>query len=199
MKNKPAEVIEFVGMPRSGKTTQIKLLKAYLTKSGRTVKIISDRERAAKIATPPTEVVGYKLVFFAFALEEYFRSCNHYDYILIDRGFNDAAVWFETERALGHISTVRAKELQQTFKEYQQKVGQIFCLLTSPATARQRHQVTTHQSVDDVGMSSAYLAALTKSYQAVMKKVVRATIIDTTTLTPRSIHEMIIKKLVRER
>lgn len=43
------KVIEFVGMARAGKTTQINLLKSYLESKGFAVTVLTDRERALSL------------------------------------------------------------------------------------------------------------------------------------------------------
>lgn len=159
------KVIEFVGMPRAGKSTQINLLRKALTSKGKRVKVITDRFRASQMKTPPTEVIAYKLVFFSKVLEDYFRSKGHYDYLLIDRGFVDSTVWFDVEHILGHISSKRAMELKDTFLEFVRDVDQIVCLMVDVSEAAHRHEKTKHMKVDEVGMSEEYLTALDKAYQ----------------------------------
>lgn len=63
------KVIEFLGMARAGKTTQINLLKKHLQKQGFKVAVLTDRERASSLATPPTEGLAYTLVFFENAID----------------------------------------------------------------------------------------------------------------------------------
>ena len=159
------KVIEFVGMPRAGKSTQIRLLRNALVKKGKRVKVITDRFRASGMKTPPTEVIAYKLVFFSKALEDYFKYNDRYDYLLIDRGFYDSIIWFDVEKILGHISSQRATELKNTFIEFTKRVDDVICLMVDVTEAENRHTKTKHMNVDDVGMSKEYLTALTEAYQ----------------------------------
>lgn len=158
-------VIEFLGMPRAGKTTQIKLLKRYFEKQGKKVHVISDRARAAKMKTPAEESVAYDLVMFALGLEEYFKHKEFFDVILIDRGFNDGQIWFDIKGRLKEISRQRAVELKKTFDDYAPLVHKIICMMVDPQTAIDRHQNTKHMKVDDFGLSLPCLRALAKSYQ----------------------------------
>jgi thymidylate kinase len=187
-------VIEFLGMPRSGKTTQIKMLGKFLRQQKYSVKVITDRIRAMKIQTPPTEVTGFKLIYFSAVVEEYFRKKETCDYLIIDRGFNDSMVWFDVERILRHITPPRAKQIRDTFKEYQPLVNQVFCLMTQPSVSLERHQRTKHQVIDNVGMSEAYLYALKKAYRKNLKNFSNCTVINTK-LSPDSMHKAILKKL----
>jgi thymidylate kinase len=159
-------IIEFLGMPRAGKSTQIKLLKNALVKKGYSVKVITDRFRASKIKTPPSEIIAFKLVFFSLALEEYFRSIDKYDFIIIDRGFNDSVVWFDVERELQHISSKRSLELKKTFLEFVTKVDKIIYMIINPTESSKRHLKTKHMKIDDVGMSKEYLTVLQKAYNS---------------------------------
>jgi len=187
-------VIEFLGMPRSGKTTQIKLLEKFLRQKKYSVKVITDRIRAKKIQTPPTEVTGFKLLYFSAVVEEYFRKKGSCDYLIIDRGFYDSMVWFDVEKILKHITVERAKQIRDTFREYQPLVDQTFCLMTNPTISMQRHTQTAHQVIDNVGMSEAYLNALKKAYRQNLKNFWNCTIVNSK-LSPEKMHKVIINKM----
>ncbi len=159
------KMIEFFGMPRSGKTTQIDMLRTFLQEAGYTVCVVSDRDRADSIGTPPSEIVGYKLVFFSQVIEAFFANQPSCDFLIVDRGFHDSIAWFEAERLLRHISSERADQLSDTFSEYQQYVDQGFCLMVDLDTAFQRHDSKEQMAVDDHAMTKNYLQALERSYQ----------------------------------
>jgi len=191
------KLLEFIGTPRAGKTTQIKLLKRYLEKRGLRVKVVTDRFRASHIKTPPNEVIAYKLVFFSKALEDYFRYKDKYDVMIIDRGFYDSIIWFETERRLGHLTPKRADELKKTFFEYTKKVDKIVCLLINPEESQLRHTKTKHMKVDDVGMSKSYLEALRKAYQSYRNQWPNCLYI-TDQKAPSEIHRTIVGFIEKE-
>ncbi len=161
-----SKIIEFIGMGRAGKTTQINLTKQKLEQKGYSVKIITDRERAEKLNIPHTELIGYKIVFAAKALDELFKHKNKYDYILIGRGFNDAIVWFDAEEELGNIPTERTNELRNTFLEYANQVDKIVCLLVSLEEAKQRQQQLTQENQDkfEKFIVGEYAVALRNNY-----------------------------------
>lgn len=186
------KLIEFVGMPRAGKSTQINLLCKALRKRGHTVKVITDRFRASQIKTPPSEVIAYKLVFYAKALEDYIKSKNKYDYVIVDRGFYDSVIWFDVEKILKHITPKRAAELKNTFVEFMKQVDKTVCLMVDVSEATRRHTKTKHMKVDDVGMRKEYLIALKKSYQQNKRKLgncLYTTVLD----SPEALHERILK------
>mgnify|MGYP001587709298 CR=1 FL=1 len=158
-------LIEFLGMPRAGKTTQIKLLKKYFESRGKKVHVISDRERAARMYTPPDEPIAYDLVIPALGLEAYFKHRDKVDVIIADRGFQDGRIWFDIKGRLGEIPLKRAKQLKDTFLEYENLADCTICMMVDPTTAVGRHQNTKHMKVDDLGLSLPYLNALVKSYK----------------------------------
>ncbi|MBT3181175.1 MAG: hypothetical protein HN337_01560 [Deltaproteobacteria bacterium] len=159
-----SKLIEFMGMPRSGKTTQINFLKKKLLKKGFSVKVLGDRVRAARIQTPPAERIAFELIYFSKALEEYFRYNGKYDYILMDRGPNDSTIWFDIERILGNCASKRTSELKKTYWDYRGAAYQTFCMMIDVEMAIIRHSRTKHMKVDDLAMSKKYLTAIHKAY-----------------------------------
>ena len=185
-------IIEFIGMPRAGKSTQVKLLKKELEKRGSSVKVIADRTLMKKIKISPTEVIAYKIVFYSKVLEEFFKHKKRFDYIIIDRGFRDSKIWFEVENILGHIHSKRALELGKTFEEFSQKVHKTICMMVNPDEAFQRHLKTEHMEVDDVGTSKKYLAALRQAYCRNRRQLPHCLWIDQKN-NPQKIHQKILK------
>lgn len=160
------KIIEFIGMGRAGKTTQINLLKDNLEQKGYSVKIITDRERASKLSIPHTELIGYKIVFAAKALDELFKYKKQFDFILIERGFNDAIVWFDAEQELRNISSERVSQLRDTFIEYANQVDKVVCLLASLEEAKQRQEELTKEQKDkfEKFIIGEYAVALRNNY-----------------------------------
>lgn len=172
------KVFEFIGMPRAGKTTQIERLKSYLEAQGSKVVVFTDRERAESIKTPPTEGLAYTLVFFTLAVEAYYRYRTDCDYLLIDRGFNDVAVWADVRFASGEISDQEADGLRQTFEKFKKLVDKTFYFDVSMETSLKRHARTEHQAVDDVAMNKVWLGKLQTAYNSNLSLFRNSVIID---------------------
>ncbi len=159
------QTIEFLGMARAGKTTQINLLRQFLESKGKTVAVLTDRERALMVKTSVSEGLAYTLVFFSLAIEAYEEHKNKIDYLLIDRGFQDVAVWADVRFALGEISAVEADALKRVFDRFAKQVD-VTCYFTLPVDiALQRHEHTQQEAVDDVAMNRKWLEMLSESYK----------------------------------
>ncbi|MBT3814146.1 deoxynucleoside kinase [Candidatus Woesearchaeota archaeon] len=142
------KVIEIIGLGRAGKSTQVELLENSLKSKGYSVAIIYDRERAEDLKIPFTEIVGYKLVFAAKALDQYFEHKDKVDYIIIERGWIDFKVWIEAERTQGHIVQERANQLMTTFSEYNEDVDKVICLLVDLEVAKERQEIILEKQDD---------------------------------------------------
>jgi thymidylate kinase len=134
-------VIEMIGLGRSGKSTQIKLLETYLKNKGYSVGVIHDRKRAEDLIIPFTEIIGYKLAFASRALDQYFKYKDKVNYIIIERGWVDFKVWIKAEEILKHITEERANQLKTTFYEYDKEVDEVVCLVVDLAVAKERQEL----------------------------------------------------------
>jgi thymidylate kinase len=174
------KVIEFIGMARAGKTTQIDRLKSHLESQGQRVVVLSDRERAQSLKTPPNEGLAYTLIFFAAAIEAYYTHLNEVDYLLIDRGFNDVAVWSDVRFSFGEISREESDALKIVFERFKQLVDQTIYFKVPIEVGLSRHQNTQHQAVDDVAMNKKWLEVLQSSYEKNLKSFKNVISIDGT-------------------
>src|SRR5690349_11329352 len=121
------KVIEFLGMPRAGKTTQIKKAEEHLLSQGKKVSVLWDRERALEFATPPDQPMAYQLVFFSRVVEEYYRALKEgMDYFIIDRGFQDALIWADVLRFVGVFSQEQSAADKACFQDFIHLVDQTF-------------------------------------------------------------------------
>lgn len=93
MKN--PQVIELLGLPRTGKTSIAKLLSEWLITRGFTVGIIHERvpaEYGLSKLDPEFNYVGTQLI-----TDRYYQMIKEeFDYIIIDRGILNAMVWIDT-------------------------------------------------------------------------------------------------------
>ena len=161
-------VIEFVGMPRAGKTTQLRLLEEYLRGRGLKVGVINDRGRSHPVATPPGESLAYVIVLAAIALDEYFLH-ESVDVLLMDRGFTDVAVWAEVYHSLGFITKREKEALRAVFERFTKRVVLVLNFQVDPDTALKRHiDSDESHSTDDIGMTRPILMQLQEAYGRVV-------------------------------
>ncbi|MFC1787790.1 AAA family ATPase [Patescibacteria group bacterium] len=188
------KVIEFLGMPRSGKTTQIYKLKANLQAKGYQVAHITDRIRARNTKTPPSNGLAYTLAFATQVLEAYYENLTKADYLLVDRGFNDVAVWADVRQECDNLSPDQAKALKTIFQPLTKLVDQTFCFMVPVDMTINRHQGRQHDIVDDVAMNEKWLKCLYVAYKNNMGSFVNLTQIDGT--QDESYNEKTINSLI---
>lgn len=158
------KLIEFVGMPRSGKTTQAELLKKALETRGKSVLMLTDRERMATLATPPQESLAFALAFYGQLLDTYYRYKDQAEVMIVDRGWSDAAVWADVYREMKTVTEEEASGLAACFDRFARLSTAVVFMTVAPDIAMARHGETLHEQVDDVAMNPEWLAALASAY-----------------------------------
>lgn len=159
------KVIEFCGMPRAGKTTQILRLKHFLEAKGYKVGFVSDRELSEAVQVRPIESLGYILVFFGLALDAYFKHLPDHDFLLMDRGFNDASTWADVRLQLKTISKEECEAFHTCFAPYRKLSDIIFRFDVSVSQSMERHVASgDNLEVDKVAMNRQWLEAIQTSY-----------------------------------
>ncbi len=159
------KLIEFVGMPRSGKSTQAELLKKTLEERGKSVVLITDREHMARLTVPPQESLAFALAYYGQLLDTYYTYHEKSDVMIIDRGWSDASVWADVYRAMKVVTEEEASALAQCFDRFAKLATAVVVLQLSPATSLERHHATLHEQVDEVAMNPEWLAALSEAYE----------------------------------
>ncbi len=160
------KLIEFVGMPRSGKTTQAELLKKALEARGRNVFLLTDRERMAQLSVPPQESLAFALSFYGQLLDAYYKYKDQAEVLIVDRGWSDAAVWAEVYRAMKVVTDEEASALAECFARFARLSTAVICMNVPAETSLERHRATLHEQVDDVAMNPEWLSALVAAYDA---------------------------------
>lgn len=159
------KLIEFVGMPRSGKTTQAELLKKALETQGKTVLLLTDREHMARMKVPPQESLAFALAYYGQLLDSYYTYKDKADIMIIDRGWSDAAVWADVYRAMKVVSEEEASALTECFGRFARLATAVVVLRLAPELSLERHRTTLHEEVDTVAMNPEWLLALAASYE----------------------------------
>lgn len=158
------KLIEFVGMPRSGKTTQAELLKKELETRGRSVLMLTDRERMASLSTPPQESLAFALAFYGQLLDTYYRYRDQAEILIVDRGWSDAAIWADVYRSMKTVSEEEAAALSACYGRFARLATAVICMTVPSEVSLARHGETLHEQVDDVAMNPEWLAALASAY-----------------------------------
>jgi thymidylate kinase len=159
------KVIEFCGMPRAGKTTQVMRLKSFLETKGYKVGLVSDRELSEAVKVRPIESLGYILVFFGLALDAYFKHLPDHDFLLMDRGFNDAASWAYVRLHLKLITQEEYEAFVTCFAPYRKLSDIIFRFDVTVDEAMVRHETSGENlEVDQVAINRQWLEAIQASY-----------------------------------
>jgi len=158
------KLIEFVGMPRSGKSTQAELLQRAIEARGKTAIMLGDRERMAQLSVPPQESLAFALAFYGQLLDAYYRYRDQAEYLIVDRGWSDAAVWADVYRELKTVSEAEAAALAECYGRFARLATAVICMDVSEEVALQRHRATLHEDVDDVAMNPEWLTALSAAY-----------------------------------
>ncbi|MEK7546458.1 MAG: hypothetical protein AAB554_05325 [Patescibacteria group bacterium] len=158
------KLIEFVGMPRSGKSTQAELLRKALEARGVAAILSGDRERMAQLSVPPQESLAFALALYGQLLDVYYRYKDQAEYLIVDRGWSDAAVWADVYRELKTVTESEAAALAEAFGRFARLSTAVISMNVSAEISLERHRATLHEEVDAVAMNPEWLASLAKAY-----------------------------------
>lgn len=158
------KLIEFVGMPRSGKSTQAELLRKALEARGVTAIVLGDRERMAQLSVPPQESLAFALALYGQLIDAYYRYKDQAEYLIVDRGWSDAPVWADVYRELKTVTDAEAAALAECYGRFARMTTATISMNVTAEVALERHRATLHEDVDDVAMNPEWLAALSAAY-----------------------------------
>ena len=138
------KVIEFLGMPRAGKTQQIKMLSAFLRKKKIKFYVITDREVERGIKVPFEKAFEYSLVFFNRIFDKMINAIHSkkYEIIILDRGFIDSGMWLSLENKENHLNQ-HDKDIANNYMRRLRRFidfGILFMLDTKMALERHRRK-----------------------------------------------------------
>lgn len=140
-----AFVLELTGTPKAGKTSTIRLLETFFKTCGWRVHVV--KERAAEC---PIAMKGHfffntwtTCTMMAEVLE---TADREYDLVIVDRGFFDALLWLELQRARHQVDESEARIFEEfvTLERWRKLVDLTLVLSVSPATAIERE---THDRI----------------------------------------------------
>lgn len=190
-------VIEFLGQARSGKTTQVNLLYKHLTKQGYKVALITDRKRLKQVHVPFSEAVSFQLVFHAKVIDNYYQYKDQVDFLLIDRGLVDLAVWAEVLYSLKKISREERNALTVCWKPLRNLVDITFYFSVPLSLLFERQKNLKKEPVDRVFLNRKWMGALEKSYEHQKKSFPHVVEIDGTKSIEHA--QEVIKRVVEKR
>ncbi len=174
------KLIEFVGMPRSGKSTQAELLRKALEARGVSAVVLGDRERMAQLSVPPQESLAFALALYGQLIDVYYRYHEEADVLIVDRGWSDAPVWADVYRALKTVTDAEADALAECYGRFARMTTATIHMSVSAEVSLQRHRATLHEEVDEVAMNPEWLSALSEAYARRKAEFTNATDIDGT-------------------
>ena len=159
-------IIELIGLPRTGKTTQTTALKGICEGQGLRTMSTADRERIAVIKTPPDERPMFDNMIAALAVEKYFEALKAgVDFLFLDRGWNDILIWAEFEYARHMITFSQREALYTLYQPYAAKVeATIYFTLTVEESLRRHALTDEHVEADDHAMNHEFLSGVNDAY-----------------------------------
>lgn len=160
-------VIEFMGTPRSGKTTQIAKLKTD------ECVVIEDRLIEKEIKVPLDEAFEYNLQFFNKVYEKLLEAKHSgVKRVFLDRGFYDAIAWFLVEHKRGNISNKNLIHMKQYFSHLQDYVHKVVFMNVMPKTTFLRDETSGAEVTDctEYAFNQEYISDLYEVYMTLEKE-----------------------------
>ncbi|MDP1696068.1 MAG: hypothetical protein Q8L29_04085 [archaeon] len=112
------KVIEFLGMPRAGKTTAIEIMESYFKHEGKRVRVVYEGARVSPL--DKSDRYNYNAWSFHNTVNRILEArLDHYDFILVDRGILDHFSFLEA--ITKHKDATSAKEYYLSFLNLQDK------------------------------------------------------------------------------
>jgi thymidylate kinase len=171
------KTIEFLGMPRAGKTEQIERLSRYFSKKKVSHRIITDRQVEKEITCPPEKAFEYNMLFFKKILEKVkaAEQDSQLAVLILDRGFIDGQIWFDVEYERGKLSKEEKKKATGFLRPLQKKYVDLgILMMISPSLTFQRHERKgEHSLTDDYVMTEEYVNGLYYAYQSLKNKLAK--------------------------
>lgn len=166
-----AYVLEITGTPKAGKTSAIGMVESFFKTCGYRVQVL--RERAELCPLPMKGHFFFNAWTTCTLIAEVLEHADRdHDLILLDRGFFDALVWLERQRAQGQVDDEEAKTFEAfaLLDRWRSLVDRTIILTVEPSIADRREQVDRLIPRKGSLMNPAALA----SFNAALESVERA-------------------------
>jgi predicted NUDIX family phosphoesterase/thymidylate kinase len=137
-----AYVLEITGTPKAGKTSAIGMVESFFKTCGYRVQVL--RERAELCPLPMKGHFFFNAWTTCTLIAEVLEHADRdHDLILLDRGFFDALVWLERQRAQGQVDDEEAKTFEAfaLLDRWRSLVDRTIILTVEPPVADRREQV----------------------------------------------------------
>lgn len=190
-------IIEFAGLPAAGKTTAVNLLRDSFLARGVSYKVIPTALNVSPLAHFKKEWTfdAWSICrTIMYLLEESIDSKN--DIVIIQRGLLDSLCWLEWFRANGKIEPVLAQKIEEFVKipQWFQKTSLTIALLADFKTGLQRRgkigKIVNPETYTQ--LRAAYDTTLNSLRTIKSNNIV---VIETDTLSPSQVHNLIIERL----
>jgi len=167
------KVIEFFGMPRTGKTEQIKNLSNYLKNKKIRHFIITDREVEKEINIPFERAFEYSLLFYNKIFDKLLHAIQSkkYDLIILDRGFLDSGVWFNIEFKKNHLTQEEKNIADDYMRKLRQYIDFGILFIIDTKTALERHEKKGEKEKSDEYVLNNYFHQLGYEYASLKDKL----------------------------
>lgn len=160
-------VIEFLGMPKAGKTTAIEILESFLKNLGKKVRIIYEGARVSPLDKKDRFL--YNSWSFHNTLNRILEAkLNNYDFILIDRGVYDHIAFVNAIENFTSMKNVESCE--EYYKLFEEIEDYIFLYQLNPNKAIERE--AKHNPFLGRIFSVDFLKKLYNSYEKVSKDLI---------------------------
>lgn len=113
---------------------------------------------------PLSNPVAFQLVFHAKVIDDYYKYKGKVDFILIDRGFVDMAVWAQVLFSLKKISAPEKKALVVCWEKLRKLVDVTLYFSVPLKVLFARQKSLKNEPVDEVVLNHTWMKALEKAY-----------------------------------
>lgn len=165
-------IVEFAGMPRSGKSECIATVVHFLRRNGHPV--LAPFEGASQAPEYlKNDLTLYNSWTASYAIRQIIegsrmRAPSKYDFVLLDRGLFDATAWFHyLEGEEGKSLKTKARKVLTEFiclELWRNLVKQVFLFVCTPKTSLQRELASKLTTKEGVVLSEKSLARLRQAY-----------------------------------
>ncbi len=130
------KVIEFLGMPKSGKSTALEIAESFLKREGKRVRTVYEGARVSPL--DKSNRFMYNAWSFHNTVNRILEArLDHYDYILVDRGVHDHMVFAE---AIKNMCEQRMHLVQEYYRMFWEIEDEHFLYMLSPEEAISRER-----------------------------------------------------------